>query len=532
MGITLEQLTNSVSKVMTKVKDKFVPKEEGKGLSTNDYSTEDKNKVAKIDTIENSIEQVSSQIDEKANLLNARMDTFTKLEEGSTTADAELKDIRVGADGTTYASAGTAVRAIATGEGIVNGAITPEKTDFFKIFKSINLANPKNFKEGYSQKLVNDGTGRYTPTVYEDPNHTLYDGFIEVEEGSVYSSTLYIAGNRKDDFIGQIYGYNSNKEYVKMLTVNGGDGMTTIPVGVKYINFRFNSKYSNEAYFGIGNFAPSTFEEYYNKKTIKEEFVNQDIDKIKFENKNLINRCNKLESLIEFDFKDFNKGYVTFVFDDGNNDIDLLLKIFNEYDYPLNLAVPFQKLNNITTGTGENKTVREVCKDVETYGGEILVHNLNTVNKNNQYDYNYMYNMFAEQKYKMINEGFNIRGIILSGGSDAIAGNSTTESWCKKYYDYSDAYGTKAPYLNIRKRLMDSVETDKIAIDNAEKNKTWISFVAHTIDGTEGCLNETTIREILSYCKTKNIEVTTYSYIYDNFSSTNLEKRLIALENK
>ena len=67
VGISLEQLTNSVNKVMTKVKDKFVSKEEGKGLSTNDYSTEDKSKVAKIDDIENSVKNVSSQIAEKAN---------------------------------------------------------------------------------------------------------------------------------------------------------------------------------------------------------------------------------------------------------------------------------------------------------------------------------------------------------------------------------------------------------------------------------------------------------------------------------
>ena len=60
--------------------------------------------------LKNSIEQVSSQIDENVNLINARMDTFTKLEEGSTTADAELKDIRVGANGTTYENAGNAVR--------------------------------------------------------------------------------------------------------------------------------------------------------------------------------------------------------------------------------------------------------------------------------------------------------------------------------------------------------------------------------------------------------------------------------------
>ena len=110
MGITLNQLTNTVSKVMAKIKDKYVPKENDKGLSTNDYSTEDKNKVAKIDTIENSIEQVSSQIDEKAKLINARMDTFTKLEEGSTTGDAEIADGRVGADGTIYENIGEHIR--------------------------------------------------------------------------------------------------------------------------------------------------------------------------------------------------------------------------------------------------------------------------------------------------------------------------------------------------------------------------------------------------------------------------------------
>lgn len=60
---------------------------------------------------------------DKVPVLESRMDTFSRLTEGSTTGDAELIDIRVGADGTTYPTAGDAVR----------GQITDLKEDLGEI---------------------------------------------------------------------------------------------------------------------------------------------------------------------------------------------------------------------------------------------------------------------------------------------------------------------------------------------------------------------------------------------------------------
>ena len=151
--------------------------------SSNEFNALDKalSEVKQIDVkfnnvnnkIDSEIEKVNVQLDtieiQKATKVEVdierkRIDNLTKLEEGSTTGDAELIDIRIGADGVAYDTAGSSVReqfkkvndeVFENKKIIMNTSLTEEKEGVSLNFENTCSNVPlyiKSFKKNISKK--------------------------------------------------------------------------------------------------------------------------------------------------------------------------------------------------------------------------------------------------------------------------------------------------------------------------------------------------------------------------------------------
>lgn len=109
--------------------------------------------------------------------INARIDGIIALPDGSTTADAELVDIRVGADGTNYASAGDAVRGQIANLSNEIESFTEEELN------PVNTVYSNNDIEWANGVLHSNGNV-YTGGTYDDYHYAYFD----VTEGDVIVS--------------------------------------------------------------------------------------------------------------------------------------------------------------------------------------------------------------------------------------------------------------------------------------------------------------------------------------------------------
>lgn len=147
---------------------------------------------------------IKSSLDNNVHNLNERINSFTKLEEGSTTGDAELIDGRIGANGVTYDNIGSAIR-----EQFRN------VNDFTNNFDDMQIPFEKSSSETIEWKL-----GRITATGIIQP------GKGDTDTG-MFSSKIYgtfnlsIIPEQYTKFTILVVQYNSADDtFVKVLKNN------------------------------------------------------------------------------------------------------------------------------------------------------------------------------------------------------------------------------------------------------------------------------------------------------------------------
>lgn len=174
----------------------------------------EKNERTQADATEKSERKAEIDVERK------RIDNLAKLPAGSTTGDAELKDIRVGADGTIYGNAGEAVRQQV-------GSLKEDLVNQFDI-TGWNIIPIHNFE---MKMLERDGNGisNYSP-LFEKAIHSNFVNF----------GCDKIRISIKTGYSGRLHEFSSNSLGTQTFYKNINAGITDIEVdSSKYYVFDF-----------------------------------------------------------------------------------------------------------------------------------------------------------------------------------------------------------------------------------------------------------------------------------------------------
>lgn len=191
---------------------------------------------AEIDGIVSTQNQTLDLQNERIEVLKERMDAFASLPDGSTAGDAELTDIRIGANGKTYASAGDAVRAQITNcENIV--------------INENNYVDHKYFTKTAVSFTETDGyfISRLNGDIEESENYS-YTSLIDI-----YTLSRYFFVSAKCDYqVSMISAYDSESTWLGSFIDNGSGQSTAVIYGLTQVDlFDIITKYPTVRYIRI-----------------------------------------------------------------------------------------------------------------------------------------------------------------------------------------------------------------------------------------------------------------------------------------
>ena len=175
--------------------------------------------ISKLTTNTNNIKNINSQLDNKANqsdleVERARIDSFTRLSEGSTTGDAELIDARIGTDGEVYSNVGNSIR-----------------TQINRMYSNIESYIGQSLK--YNYDWIDGGYIDNTNGNLVSNNNWKYTDFIKITDGvKSFGVFTTLEGSYSYNAF-----YDKNKTFISNFSVNS----STINVPSNAVYFRISS---------------------------------------------------------------------------------------------------------------------------------------------------------------------------------------------------------------------------------------------------------------------------------------------------
>ena len=500
---TATDKTLSVKKILALV-EQCVQKEEGKKLSSNDYTTAEKEKLSVLENYDDS--EIKASINTKANKTTAE------------NLQTQINNLVLGAVGDGNNAEVVQARDIYP---ILNDRLVDIQNNVMTL--SNNLFDINSCLENTS--LVTWGT----PVINVNDTYTkagsITSGIFNVKEGETY---FYLNKNSNGEIVKATLPiankYDSKGNFLG--TFNFPNTGYTVEQGVSYLRFTGNS-FNEYSQFKVSTSDLTIFEPYgYSTKVVTFENLNKEkqkiIDNIQIEIKEINRRITNLEKHNGFTFKSFDKTYFAFVFDDAYSNIVTQYPWFKSKGIILSTAVIIENL--------ENATIKNTVDTIVADGGEVLSH-YNIDLTSNTSDSVWKTNTIGVKR-KLNSYGYDVRGIIRANSSEI--GSDLGEMYCRLYFDYSDGLGKSPQYKLTRKFIRDFTTVDefKSYVDTCCLTPGFYPICLH---GTESLCTESYISQILDYIISKGnnvCECTTYSNVMDVFGTTQLEKRLTTLESK